>query len=195
MDLHLPTTLDRAAITWLPNGLSVDLKVSDPRAPKPDLTPLVGFIGTPVLLLFTILGISAGIATGERLQLLATLGGAAGLLLGQSLVYGAAVLLEEWSLLRECARLDIGPNRIRVRQGRRTLLDAPASQVTSWDEGPAIDLVGLGEHVQLYTSHDPELARWLVARVREVRRNARTMTRPKYAQVRAIDQVLQRINA
>lgn len=195
MHPDLPAALDRAAVTWHPNGLSVELLVRDPRAEKPDLTPLVGFLGTPVLLAFTVLGIQLGAATGDQLQLLATLGGAIGLLLGQAIVYGAAVLVDEWAHLRDRCTLDIGPNRIRARWGRRVLLDAPPDQVTSWDEGPSLDLVGFGDHVQLYTAHDPELARWLVAQVREVRRQARTMVRPRYAEVRALDQVLGRVVA
>lgn len=191
----LSTALDRAAVDWLPSGLSVELRVRDPRAPRPDLTPLVGFLGTPVLLLFTVLGITVGTSAGDPLTLLATLGGAAGLLLGQAIVYGAAVLVEELAHARERCRLDVGPNRIRVRRGRKVLLDVPPGQVTAWSDGPALDLVGLGDHVQIYTEHDADLAQWLVGRVREVRRQARTMARPRYAEVRAIDQVLKRLEA
>ncbi|MEN0062542.1 MAG: hypothetical protein AAGA48_10365 [Myxococcota bacterium] len=196
MHKDLPVASGRAPITWLSNGLAVDLQSRDPRSPKPDLTPLVGFLGTPILLVFTVLGIHLG-ATGADLGLrvLATLGGACGLMLGQALVYGAAVLLDEWSRRRERCQLEINPNRIRVWQGRKLLLDAPPSHVTSWGEGPGIDLVGLGEHVQLFTAHDPDLAAWLVGQVRTVRSQSRTMTRPTYAAVRALDQVLRRVNA
>ena len=173
--------------------MSIELRRRDPRHPRPDFTALVGFLGTPILLLFTVVGIQAGTATGESLRLIATLGGATGLLLGQAVVYATAVLLDEWTHLRDRCRLDIGMQRIRVVRGRTVLFEAPPSQVTSWDEGPSIELVGHGDHIQLFTSHDPQLARWLVARVRDVRTQARSMVKPAFTHVRALDRIFARV--
>jgi len=194
MHPRIPAALERAAVTWQPAGLSVELQRRDPRDPQPDLTPLVGFLGTPILLMSTVIGIHLGTSRGESLRLVATLGGATGLLLGQAIVYAAAVLLDEWTHRRDTCRLEIGPQRIRVRRGRKVLLDAPPGQVTAWNEGTSIELVGLGDHVQLFTARDPELARWLVARIREMRTQARMMMRPAYAQVHALDRILERVH-
>lgn len=174
--------------------MTVSLRHRDPLVPSVDLAPLVAFGGAPLTLWLTLMGLQAGAhwVLDPQLRVLVALGGAVGLFVGQALSYAVFVGLEILRARRECCEIDVGPARIRVRRGRRILLDLPPEQVFASVRGPILTLEGAGQRFELWASPPGSSAAvgWIAACLDELHEQALSAPRPPASVALALHRVV-----
>lgn len=181
-------------LAWHAHGMTVSLRHRDPLSPSVDLAPLVAFGGAPLTLWLTLIGLQAGAhwVMDPQLRVLVALGGALGLFTGQALSYAIFVGLEILRARRERCEIDIGPARIRVRRGRRTLLELPPEQVFASARGRTLVLEGAGQRIELWASPEgtAEAVGWVAACLTELHEQALAAPRPPASVALALHRVV-----